>query len=399
MPVVRLDHVTVHYTSTEFKRAQSRGVSWMYRARLFGGDRGLKHAQEMHPVPEFTDRAAALNDLNLTIFRGETLSIVGPSGCGKTTLLKVIAGIIEPEAGSIYYDGVSVREIPPAERGIGMVFQNYALYPHRTARDNIGFYDLIQRHPEKIPDRLHHISEVMEVDLKYLLKRRPPQLSGGEQQQVAVARCLARDPKIFLFDEPLANLDAKLRASVRVKIKRLLQHYRITTVYVTHDQTEAAAMGDRVMVMNAGQVVQIGTYHDLYDYPHTLFVASFIGNPSMNLFSGYLSGDTFVAPNFTVAGIPLKPDVEMPSAVHLGIHAAHVEVLPPESPLEGLPARVEHIEYLYSEQQQILYTRLHGQSCAVRVPLSSEVKRGEGVRLHFPTAQIHLFNTETGLRV
>ena len=201
-----------------------------------------------------------IDDLSLNIRDGETMSIVGPSGCGKTTLLKVIAGLIKPDAGEVLYDSTRIEDIPVTERGIGMVFQNYALYPHMESRENIGFYDMIRRHPERIPERIRTIVEVMGVQIEHLLDRKPPTLSGGEQQRVAIARCLARDPSVFLFDEPLSNLDAKLRVETRIQIKRLLRHYQITSVYVTHDQTEAIALADRIAIMRAGKIEQVGTY-------------------------------------------------------------------------------------------------------------------------------------------
>jgi ABC-type sugar transport system ATPase subunit len=319
MPTIVLRHVYKSYEREELIPLGRREAPPAHSSHRGPAPAG-SHAPGHTVTPEST---YALDDLSLTIRNGETLSILGPSGCGKTTLLKVIAGLLKPDSGEITYDGVSLEDIPMAERGIGMVFQNYALYPHMEARENIGFYDIVRRQPEKIPERIRHIVEVMGVEVRHLLSRKPPTLSGGEQQRVAVARCLAREPKIFLFDEPLSNLDAKLRVETRMQLNRLLRHYQITSVYVTHDQTEAIALAHRIAIMRAGRIEQVGTAQTLYNAPVNAFVAQFFGTPPMNLFLGYVYGNTWEGKSFSVTAI--RPGLRQGQAVWLGIRPEHIE--------------------------------------------------------------------------
>jgi iron(III) transport system ATP-binding protein len=225
----------------------------------------------------------ALTGVSLTISDGEFFTLLGPSGCGKTTTLRVIAGFYDPDSGTVFFDDVPMNGIPPAERGIGIVFQNYALWPHMTVFDNVAYGLRIQRTPAAaIATRV--ASALEQVGLKGLERRTPGQLSGGQQQRVAVARALVLNPRVLLLDEPLSNLDAKVRSRLRSEIRRLQQELRITTIYVTHDQEEALVLSDRIAVMDAGRVQQIGTPTDLYERPASLFVADFIGT------NNFLSG-------------------------------------------------------------------------------------------------------------
>jgi len=221
-----------------------------------------------------------IQDLSLTIPDGRTLVILGPSGCGKPTLLRIIAGLITPDSGRVRYDGVDVREVAPGERRIGMVFQNYALYPHLTSRANVLSYFLFRRKTPELDAlakaKYQRTSELMGVELAHLLERKPPTLSGGEKQRVAVARCITRDPALFLLDEPFSNLDQALREKYRVSLKLLLRQFGITTVYVTHDHYEALILADLLAIMGPGRIVQIGTYAELYDEPRNAFVAGFL---------------------------------------------------------------------------------------------------------------------------
>jgi ABC-type sugar transport system ATPase subunit len=232
-----------------------------------------------------------IEDLSLTIPDGRTLVILGPSGCGKTTLLKIIAGLITPDAGRVRYDGVDVREAAPGDRRIGIVFQNYALYPHLTSRSNVLSYFLFRK---KTPEmdalkkaKFQRTSELMGVELAHLLDRKPPTLSGGEKQRVAVARCITRDPALFLLDEPFSNLDQALREKYRVSLKLLLRQFGITTVYVTHDHYEALILADLLAIMDHGRIEQIGTCSEIYDEPRNLFVAGFlnrhVGTPPLSV--------------------------------------------------------------------------------------------------------------------
>jgi len=379
MPTVVLRHVSKSYELEELVLLSRRST-------------GHPPASSSSQSADTGERPLALDDLSLTIRNGETLSVLGPSGCGKTTLLKVIAGLIKPDSGEITYDGVPLEEIPMAERGIGMVFQNYALYPHMEARENIGFYDIVRRQPEKIPERIRHIVEVMGVEVTHLLSRKPPTLSGGEQQRVAVARCLAREPKIFLFDEPLSNLDAKLRVETRMQLNRLLRHYQITSVYVTHDQTEAIALAHRIAIMRAGKIEQIGTAQTLYQTPANAFVAQFFGTPPMNLFLGYVYGNTWEGKGFTVSSI--RPGLRQGQAVWLGIRPEHIEPAP-----KGIVGRIEFIEPLLSQQSQLVHLELAGQRCIARLPIAYELHCGDTLSMRFPPENLYFFDRDTGARI
>lgn len=227
----------------------------------------------------------AIKDLSLTVNDGEFLVLVGPSGCGKSTTLRMIAGLEDITSGSILIDDVVVNDLPPGKRDIGMVFQNYALYPHMTVEENLAFPLKVKKTDKNtIKERVAEIAEL--VALGSLLKRYPKQLSGGQRQRVALGRAIIRKPKVFLFDEPLSNLDAKLRTQMRNEIITLQRKLDVTAVYVTHDQTEAMTMGDRIVLMNKGEIMQIGTPDQIYNTPQNLFTAEFIGSPKINLFSG-----------------------------------------------------------------------------------------------------------------
>ncbi len=334
----------------------------------------------------------ALDDLSLTIRDGETLAVLGPSGCGKSTLLRVIAGLVPPDSGEVLYDGIPVRDIPMSERGIGMVFQNYALYPHLKTEDNIGFFDIVRRQPERIPERIRYIVDVMGIDVRHLLARKPPTLSGGEQQRVAIAHCLARDPKVFLFDEPLSNLDAKLRTETRVQLKRLLMHYKLTAVYVTHDQQEAIALADRIALMREGKIEQVGTYQALYNTPRSAFVAQFLGNPPMNLFLGRVTGQAWYGKGFSVE--PVRPALQDGQRAWLGIRPEHVQLAD-----LGIRARVEYVEPIFPERRQLVYLSLSGQSCVASVSLDVRVRAGDMLHVEFPGEDTYLFDYRTGNRI
>src|SRR5574342_1346353 len=230
---------------------------------------------------------AALDHLSLEVGHGEFLVLLGPSGCGKTTALRCIAGLEEPTAGDVLIGDRVVTHVPPAERDVAMVFQNYALYPHLTARENIAFA-LEMRGVAKADVARRVADTAARLGVTELLDRRPAQLSGGQRQRVALGRAIVRAPKVFLFDEPLSNLDAKLRVQMRTEIKELQQRLKTTSVYVTHDQIEAMTMADKIVVMHDGRVEQIGAPLDLYDRPDNLFVAGFIGSPAMNFLPGVL---------------------------------------------------------------------------------------------------------------
>src|SRR5215469_7997114 len=228
------------------------------------------------------DNVEAVRQISLDIPDKEFVVLVGPSGCGKSTTLRMIAGLEEATAGDILIDGEKVNDVPPKDRDIAMVFQNYALYPHMTVFENMSFGLRLRRFPKaEIRQRVEQAARIL--DITDLLDRRPKQLSGGQRQRVAMGRAIVRNPKVFLFDEPLSNLDAKLRVQMRTEIKRVHQKVKTTTIYVTHDQVEAMTLADRVVIMNAGRIDQIGTPHEVYHTPKTQFVAGFIGSPTMNM--------------------------------------------------------------------------------------------------------------------
>ncbi|HEY5434817.1 MAG TPA: ATP-binding cassette domain-containing protein, partial [Candidatus Limnocylindrales bacterium] len=231
-----------------------------------------------HVTKVFAADSVAVDDLSLEVDDGEFMILVGPSGCGKTTALRMIAGLEKATAGRIRIGDAVVNQVPPRDRDIAMVFQNYALYPHMTVYDNLAFGLRERKTPKaEVQRRVREVSEML--SLAELLKRRPAQLSGGQRQRVAMGRALVREPKVFLLDEPLSNLDAKLRVQMRAELKRLHGQLGITTIYVTHDQVEAMTLGDRIAVMSAGRLQQLGAPQDVYDHPVNLFVAGFIGSP------------------------------------------------------------------------------------------------------------------------
>src|SRR5216110_1917324 len=247
-----------------------------------------------HVTKRFSEDVAALDDLTLEVADGEFLILVGPSGCGKTTALRLVAGLEKPTSGAIAIGGRIVNDVTPRDRDIAMVFQNYALYPHMTVHRNLAFGLKERRTPKpEIERRVREASAILGLD--DLLGRRPAQLSGGQRQRVAMGRALVREPKAFLLDEPLSNLDAKLRVQMRAELKRIHQRLGITTIYVTHDQVEAMTLGDRIVVMSNGRVQQIGAPQDVYRRPQNLFVAGFIGSPAMNLVRGTASDGRVVA--------------------------------------------------------------------------------------------------------
>jgi ABC-type sugar transport system ATPase subunit len=286
----------------------------------------------------------ALSSFSLDVAEGEFMILVGPSGCGKTTALRLVAGLERPTAGTIRIGGVTVNDLSPRERDVAMVFQNYALYPHMTVHRNLAF-GLRQHHVDRadVERRVRDISAMLELD--DLLKRRPAQLSGGQRQRVAMGRALVREPKVFLLDEPLSNLDAKLRVQMRAELKRLHRRLGITTIYVTHDQTEAMTLGERIAVMSEGTIQQLGSPEDVYERPANLFVAGFIGSPSMNFVRGVAragaleAGDLRTSPPAGTTGAGVRD-----GDVVIGIRPEALR--PVEDSAPGLDIEVDVVEPL-----------------------------------------------------
>ena len=330
-----------------------------------------------------------LHGVDVDISDGEFCVLVGPSGCGKSTLLRMIAGLEEIGAGEIAIGGKVVNKVPPRQRDIAMVFQNYALYPHMTVRDNMAFSLKLARAPRAAMDeRVGRAANIL--GLGALLDRYPRQLSGGQRQRVAMGRAIVRDPQVFLFDEPLSNLDAKLRVNMRAEIKDLHQRLRTTTVYVTHDQIEAMTMADRIVVMQGGRVEQIGTPLDLYDRPANRFVAGFIGSPSMNFLDGEVVSDGFRDTGGAVW--PLPPGVPPGRPAVYGIRPEHLRLTP-----GGLPLRVQVLEPTGSETQVIGHVGGLPVMGAFRERLSA--LPGEAIGIGTDPSLAHLFDRESGQRL
>jgi sn-glycerol 3-phosphate transport system ATP-binding protein len=332
-----------------------------------------------------------VHGVSCEIADGELVVVVGPSGCGKSTLLRMVAGLETVSAGTVAIDGRVVNGVEPKDRDIAMVFQNYALYPHMSVYDNMA-YGLRMRRMSRaeIGSRVGHAAEILQLD--GLLQRKPRQLSGGQRQRVAMGRAIVRDPKVFLFDEPLSNLDAQLRVQMRVEIKRLQQELATTSLYVTHDQVEAMTLADRLIVMNAGNVDQIGRPLDLYERPATAFVAGFIGSPAMNLLAGRLNGRGVAIGD---ALLPLDMPNGMPEwRVLVGLRPEHFE-LAPDGPLA---IRVELLERLGADT--ILHGRLTDDVRMVaRTAANFAPPLGDVARFAIRPEHIHLFDPETGRRL
>jgi multiple sugar transport system ATP-binding protein len=335
-----------------------------------------------------------IHGVSIDIRDGEFVTLVGPSGCGKSTLLRMIAGLEPISAGTVSIGGRVVNDLPPKDRDIAMVFQTYALYPHKTVRQNMGFALKMRKAPlSEIEARVQRAAEIL--DLKPYLDRYPRELSGGQRQRVAMGRAIVRDPAVFLFDEPLSNLDAKLRVQMRAEIKELHQRLKTTTVYVTHDQVEAMTMADRIVVMNAGKVEQSGSPLELFDNPANLFVASFIGSPSMNLFKGRVKRGKKPAV-VTDDGIELplakQPQAAEVGEVYLGVRPEHIEVSP-----KGVPVDVTVVEPMGSETQ--IFAKLGQHKIVVLARERISVKAGDTMRIAPQLAQVHLFDAASGLRL
>jgi multiple sugar transport system ATP-binding protein len=335
-----------------------------------------------------------IHGVSVEIVDGEFVVLVGPSGCGKSTLLRMIAGLEPITAGNIRIGGKVVNNLPPKDRDIAMVFQTYALYPHKTVAQNMGFALQLRHAPKsEIDARVNRAAEIL--DLVPYLGRYPRQLSGGQRQRVAMGRAIVRNPAVFLFDEPLSNLDAKLRVQMRAEIKELHQRLKVTTVYVTHDQIEAMTMADRIVVMNAGVVEQVGTPLELYDNPANVFVASFIGSPSMNLIKGRVSAGakpTLTTPDGFV--LPLKKvlkSADGKDAVY-GIRPEHLEIKN-----GGARAEVTVVEPLGSETQ--VFAKLGQQKIVGLFRQRLRAVPGEAISLAPDPAAVHLFDAQSGLRI
>jgi ABC-type sugar transport system ATPase subunit len=359
--------------------------------------------QEDLPV-EVSSGVMALDHVNLTIPNGQIFVIVGPSGCGKSTLLRVVAGIEKNYTGQVLYDGEDIHNVPPGERYIGMVFQNYALYPNFNSEGNLSFFFKNRKiSDEETRKRIEFTSQLMGIGFEDLLPRRPGTLSGGEKQRVAIARAIVRGPKLFLFDEPLSNLDAKLRVQTRTEIKRLLHKFGITSLYVTHDQTEAVALADHIVVMHRGRVEQVGTYQDLTENPVSLFVAGFLGLPPMDLFpSGSISGRQLVLEDYS---FPLPHRTysitEDGQQVIMGVRRETVKVSEKQRSTSGivLRAEVEAFESDLVHRQQIVFLRMGRFAFSGLCSIDTKLYVGKLVTVELNPERLYFFDTKSGKRL
>jgi multiple sugar transport system ATP-binding protein len=341
------------------------------------------------PVPP-TARGAALQDLTLTAERGEILVVVGPSGCGKSTALRIVAGLERPDAGTVTLAGRAMNDVPPQDRDVAMVFQGYALYPQMTARQILEFPLKMRRMPTA--ERTRVVAETAALlRIEALLDRRPSEMSGGERQRVAMGRAIVRKPRLFLFDEPLSNLDASLRSDIRLEIGQLVRRLGVTALYVTHDHVEAMTLADRIAVLRAGKLLQVGTPRELYERPATSFVATFLGTPAMNLLPAAADADG----RFVLAGpfrVP-RPNGLLPGRFKIGIRPEDVHLSD-----EGASGEVVAVEPLGAETHMLLRV---GELTLRAVARGFDTRRrGEGVRVSLDVTRAQLFDADgEGARV
>ncbi len=357
----------------------------------------LEHIDKIYP-----NGVQAVFDFNLDINDKEFIVFVGPSGCGKSTTLRMIAGLEEISEGTLYIDGEVMNEVSPKDRNIAMVFQNYALYPHMTVFDNMAFGLKLQKVDKKeIKKKVDKAAEMLE--LTNLLDRKPAALSGGQRQRVALGRAIVRDADIFLMDEPLSNLDAKLRVQMRTEISKIHDQLNTTTIYVTHDQTEAMSMASRIVVMKGGYIQQVGTPEEIYDKPANIFVANFIGSPPMNFFNGRVKDDLIIVGN---ENIPLtseqitalKPYQDKEIIVGIRPESFKVNMENPSS--KSMKVIIENIEMLGDES--ILYANAREAASQIAVKAQGKFKgiaKGDEINLDINLDEVHLFDKDTSMRI
>ena len=352
---------------------------------------------ELHRVSKRFNDTEIIKGVDLTIRDRELTVLVGPSGCGKSTLLRLIAGLEGISSGDLLIDGVRVNDLPPAKRGLALVFQSYALYPHMTVAENMSF-SLKLAGVAKAAREKKVLDAAAILHLEPLLERKPKDLSGGQRQRVAIGRAIVRNPKIFLFDEPLSNLDAALRVRMRLELTKLHRQLQSTMIYVTHDQVEAMTMADRIVVLNAGMVEQVGTPMELYQSPRNIFVAGFIGSPRMNFFAATVAGLDSSGTTFSLTGcvvhVSWRVDpLQIGEVVTLGIRPEHILFV--ES--GGIPAEIQVVEHLGSESYLHVQTAA-GEAATVRVNGVTRATPDQRVQLGIDATQMHVF-AENGMRI
>ena len=407
MATIELRDVTKTYDRPSFPASMGRGgrgTSGSQADRAFAERVTIQSRSEYEAKLGQSGKITALDHVSATFPDGQTVAVVGPSGCGKSTLLRVVAGLDTQYSGQVLYDGQDVVDVPAKDRYIGMVFQNYALYPHFRSKGNLGFFFQVRHLPDaEAEERIRVTADMMGIDFKLLLDRKPGTLSGGQQQRVAIARALVRQPKLFLFDEPLSNLDAKLRTQTRVEIKRLLTRFRITAIYVTHDQVEAMALGDLIAVMRAGKIEQMGDYQSLREDPKTSFVAGFLGRPPMNLLPGVVAEGAL---QLAGAGLALpesiRPKVQAGQAVTLGARPESMRwserdrAKPGAARVRGM---VESVEPDMAYHTQTLYIRSGELFFAATASQDESVSVGDTVDVALPEDGLYFFDSQTDQRI
>ncbi|WP_442599040.1 ABC transporter ATP-binding protein [Neobacillus sp. D3-1R] len=357
-----------------------------------------------HIYKIYDNKVTAVSDFNLHIQDKEFIVFVGPSGCGKSTTLRMIAGLEDISKGEFFIDGKRVNDVAPKDRDIAMVFQNYALYPHMTVRDNMAFGLKLRKFPkDEINRRVDEAAKIL--GLETYLDRKPKALSGGQRQRVALGRAIVRDAKVFLMDEPLSNLDAKLRVQMRAEIAKLHQRLQTTTIYVTHDQTEAMTMATRLVVMKDGVIQQVGAPKDVYEKPENIFVGGFIGSPAMNFFNGKVEDGKFVIGDVSIA-IPegkmkvLREQGYVGKEVTLGVRPEDIHDEPvfiEASAGTKINAKIEVSELTGAET--MLYSSISGQDFIARVDSRSNIKPGDVMDLAIDMNKTHFFDKETEARI
>ena len=387
MATIQLEHVTKFFPVSNYPVGSATGAS-----------RRNARPTRIRAAASLITAIFALDDINLTIQNGETLSIIGPSGCGKTTLLRVIAGLEPMTSGRVLYDRQDMLEVSPGDRGIGIVFQSYALYPNMNSKNNLGFFFRMHKREPEIDERVKITAQILGIDFNALLERMPSTLSAGQKQRVALGRCIVRDPKLILLDEPLSNLDAKLRAQTRAELKRLLRRFEVTSIYVTHDQIEAIALADRLAVMRWGRVEQIGSYWDVYHRPINTFVGSFVGSPPMNFLPAHIHAD-----GLEVSGVrhvlPHPNDRFLPALpVIMGIRPEDMQLTPADDPM-AVWLYADVVEYLPSEASYFVHSNIGSANVTAQVKSETPIRRGDRVPVRFVFEHASYFDPKTQERV
>ena len=337
----------------------------------------------------------ALDDVTLTVRSGEVMGVIGPTGCGKSTLLRVLAGLTALTSGQVLFDGQDQAQVPARDRGIGMVFQDYALYSHWKVRENLTFYFKLRKREPEAPEHIREAAEILGVDLSYLLGKFPSTLSDGQRQQVAIARCLVREPRLFLMDEPFSSLDAMQRQHSRVQLKRLLTRFRVTTLYVTHDQEEAAALCDRVAFMDLGHIWQVDTYRNMLVWPKTLRVADFVAQPGTYFVDGAVMDGHFTCPQFS---LPLMPAVLVRThpgqAITARIPAAAVSLAGDDDAM--VRSVVDRIEPLPMHRAQRVTCRVGAVELSLELGQQQAVQVGDRMPLAIDPDMVQIFDSRSG---